>query len=251
MDRQDRVVVVAGGGRGIGAAVVKRFVSEGARVAIVDIAINYAELLAQEMCRARPGSAKAVFCDVRSVDDVRRMTDEVHLAFGPVAVLVNGAGSFFKYRMTHETPESEWDSVLDSHLKGAFLCSRAILPDMMAVGQGHIINIASNAARSVSTAHGCEYTAAKSGVLGLTRHMAQEYAAYNILINAVSPGPTAGERVQETASASLLEDIRLKIPLGRLGEPDDAAAVVQFLASPGARFITGATIEVNGGLLMV
>lgn len=92
---------------------------------------------------------------------------------------------------------------------------------MMRHGGGHIINIASNAARSVSTAHGCEYTAAKSGVLGLTRHMAKEYASYNILVNAVSPGPTAGERVQETAASSLLENIRRTIPLGRLGEPDD------------------------------
>jgi NAD(P)-dependent dehydrogenase (short-subunit alcohol dehydrogenase family) len=152
--------------------------------------------------------------------------------------------------MTHETTEEEWDSVIDSNLKGIFLCSKAVLPDMMQNGGGRIINFASNAARSATMALGVEYTAAKAGVLGLTRHMAKEYARYNILVNTIAPGPTDVPRVRET-SQEFFDNMVKTIPLGRVGQADEIAAVVQFMASDGASFMTGATVDVNGGIIMV
>lgn len=247
----DRVVVVTGAGRGIAASVVHRFVKEGARVAVVDLVAERAEAVAADGNRLGPGKAIGLSCDVRVSASVHDMIDQVHQSFGPVDVLVNAAGSYFQYKPTHETTEEEWDSVIDSNLKGIFLCCKAVLPDMMTRRQGRIINFASNAARSVATALGVEYTAAKTGVLGLTRHMAKEYGSYNILVNTIAPGPTDVTRVRETTTPEFFEAIRKSIPLGRLAEPDEIAAVVQFLASDAASFITGATIDANGGIIMV
>ena len=247
---KDRVVVVTGAGRGIAVAVAKRFVLEGARVAVVDLLEERAAAVAAEMSKLDAGTAVGIVCDVRSSSSVRQMVDEVHRLFGPVRVLVNAAGSYFTYKMTHETTEEEWDSVIDSNLKGIFLCCKAVLPDMMQNGGGRIINFASNAARSAASALGVEYTAAKAGVLGVTRHMAKEYARYNILVNTIAPGPTDGPRVRETGQ-EFFDNMVKTIPLGRVGQADEIAAVVQFMASDGASFMTGATVDVNGGIIMV
>lgn len=246
----DRVVIVTGAGRGIGVAVAKRFVGEGARVAIVDLVEERASATAKDI-GADPGRIIGIACDVRSSASVAAMYERVRESLGPASVLVNGAGSYFPYKLTHETTEEEWDSVVDSNLKGMFLCCRAVLPDMIENGGGRIINFASNAARSVATALGVEYTAAKTGVLGLTRHIAKEYAQHNILVNAIAPGPTDVERVRGVITAEFSEAMRKTIPLQRLGQADEIAAVVQFLASESASFMTGATVDVNGGIIMV
>ncbi|MBI2726338.1 MAG: SDR family oxidoreductase [Polaromonas sp.] len=249
--KQNRVVIVTGGGRGIPAAVVKRFSAEGARVAVVDLLLERAQDCVQQVNASGKGQAKAFQCDVRSWDSVQRMVNDVRAAYGPADVLVNAAGSYFQYKLPHETTEEEWDSVVDSNMKGVFLCCKAVLPDMMANGGGRIINFASNAARSVATALGIEYTAAKTGVLGITRHLAKEYAKYNILVNTLAPGPTDVDRVKETTSDEFYAAIPKTIPLGRYAQADEIAAVVEFLASDGASFITGATIDANGGIIMV
>lgn len=249
--KNDRVVIVTGGGRGIPAAVVKRFASEGARVAVVDLVLERAQSVVEEVTRSGKGQAKAFACDVRSWDSVQSMVSAVKQTWGTPTVLINAAGSYFKYKMTHETTEEEWDSVMDSNLKGIFLCAKAVLPGMMEEKNGRIINFASNAARSVATALGVEYTSAKAGVLGITRHLAKEYASYNILVNTIAPGPTDVERVRETTSDESFAAIPKNIPLGRYADPDEIAAVVQFLASDGASFMTGATVDVNGGIIMV
>jgi 3-oxoacyl-[acyl-carrier protein] reductase len=249
--KKDRVIIVTGSGRGIAAAVVKRFAAQGARVAVVDLLQERADKVAAEVNASWPGQARAFACDVRSWDSVKAMVDGVRAAWGPADVLVNAAGSYFQYKMPHETTEEEWDSVVDSNLKGIFLCCKAVLPDMMEAKGGHIINFASNAARSVATALGVEYTASKAGVLGLTRHLAKEYAKYNILVNTIAPGPTNVDRVRETTSDEFYAAIPKAIPLGRYGEADEIAAVVEFMASDAASFMTGATLDVNGGIIMV
>lgn len=248
--QKDRVVIVTGAGRGIGVAVARRFVEEGACVAVVDLLEERAAASA-DLLRDGPGTAAGFACDVGNAASVTAMYATVQQTFGPASVLVNAAGSYFQYKMTHETTEDEWDSVIDSNLKGIFLCCKAVLPDMMAAQGGRIINFASNAARSVATALGVEYTAAKTGVLGITRHIAKEYARYNILVNTIAPGPTDVQRVRATTTPEFYEAIKRSIPLQRLGEADEIAAVVQFLASDGASFMTGATIDVNGGIIMV
>lgn len=250
-ERRDRVVIVTGGGRGIPKAVVDRFAQDGDSVAVVDLVLERALAVANEVNSKHPGRAEAFACDVRSWESVVAMVDSVRKSLGPAEVLVNAAGSYFAYKMPHETTEEEWDSVVDSNLKGIFLCCKAVLPEMMAAKSGRIINFASNAARSVATALGVEYTTAKTGVLGLTRHLAKEYGRYNILVNTLAPGPTDVERVREMASPEFYAAIPKTMALGRYGRPEEIAAVAHFLASDGASFITGATIDVNGGIIMV
>jgi len=250
MDKQ-RVVVITGGGRGIGVAVARRFLGEGAKVVIADLLEDRAQQVADELSDGGKQSVMGVQCDVSSSASVNAMVQKVRETFGTVDVLVNAAGSYFQYKLPHETTEEEWDSVIDSNLKGIFLCCKAVLPDMMEKRGGRIINFASNAARSVATALGVEYTAAKTGVLGITRHLAKEYASYNILVNTIAPGPTDVPRVHGTTTAEFRDAIVKSIPVGRLADPDEIAAVVQFLASDSATFVTGATIDANGGIIMV
>ena len=141
--------------------------------------------------------------------------------------------------------------VVDSNLKGIFLCCKHVIPHMLKAGGGRIINFSSNAGRTSSPALGVHYTAAKAGVLGLTRHLAKEYAKHQILVNTIAPGPALVERNYEILDAEGIERLREEIPLGRYAEPSDLSAAVRFLASDGARHITGATLDVNGGYVMV
>jgi NAD(P)-dependent dehydrogenase (short-subunit alcohol dehydrogenase family) len=245
---RNRVVVVTGGGRGICEHVALRFARDGARVVVVDLVGERAARVAKAVTD-RGESAIAVTCDVGSPAAVESMVSEVIERFGTIDVLVNGAGGYRAKQMAHETSEDTWDLVLDSNLKGTFLCCRAVLPHMMARRCGWIVNFSSNGARSWASGQGPEYTAAKAGVLGLTRHLAMQYAPYNILINTLAPGPTRGERVLEGKDEVQLRDRIAGIPLGRLAEPQEHAEVVFFLAS--VTFMTGATIDNNGGIIMV
>ena len=247
---EGKSVVITGSGRGIARQVAIDFAADGARVAVVDLVPERAQAVVKEIL-AVGGAAIPVVCDVRDEASVRAMVREVMGAHKRIDVLVNAAGGYTLGRKTHEMTEDDWDMVVDSNLKGTFLCCKHVLPPMMAAGGGRIINFSSNAGRTSSPALGCHYTAAKAGVLGLTRHLAKEYASHKILVNTVAPGPARVERnfeiLSEEARARLLADI----PLGRFAEPSDLSAVVRFLASDGGQFITGATIDVNGGYVMV
>ena len=249
-DGEGRVVIVTGAGRGIGVKVAEKFAAEGDRVAIVDLLLERAEATAQSIV-SLGGTAVALACDVSSSKSVEEMVGSVVARWSGVDVLVNCAGGYVRPKMPHETTEEAWDLTIDSNLKGTFLCCKAVLPHMMKQGHGRIINFASNAARSVATGLGCEYTAAKAGVTGLTRHLAKEYAPYNILINALAPGPTNVERLRENKTEEMLASLSKPIPIGRLGRPEEHAEVVFFMASEGASFMTGATIDNNGGIIMV
>jgi len=171
-----------------------------------------------------------------------------------LGLVIDGSG-FYRPGITDAPSplleENIWDRTINVNLKGTFLCCKHVLPPMMEAGGGRIINFSSNAGRTSSPALGCHYTAAKAGVLGLTRHLAKEYASHKILVNTVAPGPARVERnfeiLSDEARARLLADM----PLGRFAEPSDLSAVVRFLVSDGGQFITGATIDVNGGYVMV
>jgi len=240
---KSRVVIVTGAGRAIPRQVALDFAREGDRVVVVDVVPDRAKRTASEI-EGAGGTALAVVCDVRDENSVRSMVEQTVRAFGRVDVLVNAAGGYTIGRVTHELSAEDWD-------KGIFLCCKHVIPHMLAVGGGRIINFSSNAGRTSSPALGVHYTAAKAGVLGLTRHLAKEYAAHKILVNTIAPGPALVERNFEILDAEGLERLRQEIPLGRYAEPADLSAAVPFLAGDGARHITGATLDVNGGYVMV
>ena len=246
----DKVVIVTGAGRGIARRVALNFAAQGWRVAVVDLIEERAKTTTKEI-EGTGGTALALMCDVRAEGSVRDMVEQTVRMWSRVDVLVNAAGGYTLGKVTHELSVADWDMVMDSNLKGCFLCAKFVLPHMIKAGGGRIINFASNAARTSSPALGVHYTATKAGVLGLTRHLAKEYAPHKILVNTVAPGPADVERNAEILSAEEREQLRRDIPLGRFAEPEDIAGVVLFLASDAASFITGATIDVNGGYVMV
>jgi NAD(P)-dependent dehydrogenase (short-subunit alcohol dehydrogenase family) len=246
-----RVFLVTGAGRGIGKLLAERLAALGGHVALCDIVPERVQDTASAIIKAG-GSALSLVADVSKEDQVNAATSEVLERWGRIDVLVNTAGSYgAAYRETHDTPVEEWDAVFASNVRGSFLCAKSVLPHMVAAGGGRIINFASNAGRSVSPLLGCSYTAAKTAVIGMTRHLSREYARHGILVNTVAPGPVAGERVSE-----LLKDERdgaelnNQIPIGRLAEPSDIVDVVIFMASDASRYMTGAILDVSGGLIL-
>ncbi len=250
MAASTRTVIVTGAGRGIGEEIARQFATQGDRVTVVDVVAERAENVAQKLS-ADGLEVRSAVCDVADSASVNRMISEVVGRDGRLDVLVNAAGAYRQYRQAHLTDDETWDLVLDSNLKGSFFTCRAALPTMIEQGYGRIVNVASNAARSWATALGVEYTVAKTGILGLTRHLAAEYSQYGITINTVAPGPTDDDRVRESTTDEQRLAIAAGMPVRRLGRPQDIAAVVVFVASNAASFMTGATVDVNGGIIMV
>lgn len=245
------VFLVTGAGRGIAKELGRRLARLGARVAVCDLVHERARETADAIIEAG-GEARALQADVGNETQVDAAVRDVIAAWGRVDVLINAAGSYGKaFRATHETPVEEWDSVFASNVRGSFLCAKHVIPHMTAQGGGRIINFASNAGRGVSPLLGCSYTAAKTAIIGLTRHLSREYASAGIRVNTIAPGPVDGERVTElVGNGAPGSDLRASIPLGRLAQPDDIADAVIFLASDAARFVTGAILDASGGLVL-
>jgi len=247
-DFAGKIALVTGGGNGIGAATCRAFAAQGARVAVLDRDAASAERVAVEIT-GRNGQAAAYAVDVADRDAFARLTDGITEAWGGIDILVNGAGTTVR-RMIGEMGVEDWNRVLAVNLTGAFNGIQAVLPHMRARGGGAIVNIASIAGQRISFGGTANYTASKAGLLGLTRHAAYELAPDGIRVNAVCPGPTAtgfgGAMPSEEAKATRA----LKIPLGRMCEPDDIADPVLFLAGRAARMITGVALTVDGGVLV-
>ena len=246
----DKNVIVTGAARGMGRACVLAFAREGARVAPVDLAAEPLERLAEEIEKAA-GRALPLTCNVSVAAEVQQTVDRVVESYGSVDILVNNAGVLRTTTPLETISETEWDLILDVNLKGFFLFSRAVLPGMRMRGYGKIVNIASSAGRSTSELGGAHYTASKAGVLGLTRHTAREYGSYGINVNSICPGLVETPMIREEASKERLDAWLAQIPLGRFADPGEEADLVLFLASEQARYITGATIDFNGGSLLL
>jgi NAD(P)-dependent dehydrogenase (short-subunit alcohol dehydrogenase family) len=227
-----------------------RFAAEGAIVIANDVNAASAGALVAELTRSKAEAMLAVG-SVGDADAVGRMVDAAVARFGRIDVLVNNAGIGPATRPLDHITDDEWDRTLDIDLTGVFNCMRAVLPGMKERRYGKIVNISSSAGRSVSTFAGAHYTAAKAGVLGLTRHAAFEYAPYNININAIAPGTIDTELLRGAISADRIAEEALKIPLRRIGTVDDESNLVLFLASDESSYITGATIDINGADLLL
>jgi 3-oxoacyl-[acyl-carrier protein] reductase len=238
-------VLITGGSRGIGAAIARQFAREGQEVALSYLgAADKARAVAAE-CSQLGGRALAIQADVSREDDCKRLVAEAQAAFGKISVLVNNAGQTrdgLVLRMTRE----QWDSILSTNLTGTFLMCRAVLPDMLKARAGRIINLTS-VAGLYGNAGQANYAAAKAGIVGLTRTLAKEVGSRGITVNAVAPGFIETDMTANLSDA-LRESARERIVLGRFGQPEEIAAVISFLASGAASYMTGQVLEVSGGL---
>ena len=248
-DFQGKVAIVTGAGRGMGRAVALRLAAGGASVAVNDLRSEDAQRVADELTDSGTKSV-AVQGDVTKSSDVGQMVDSTIDSLGAVHILINNAG-VLRPTPVIDIEEDEWDFVVGVNLKGTYLCSRAVLPAMRNQGWGRIVNFSSTAGKNVSTVGGAHYTAAKAGILGFTRHLAKEEAAYGITVNSVCPGLIDTEMVRDTISEDRADAYAASFPIQRLGEPEEVAELVAFLASDRASYITGASLDINGGDLMI
>jgi len=244
----DQVAIVTGAGQGMGEAIATRLAKEGAEVVVSDINEDKAAQVAEKI-RTAGNKALGLKTDVTTEDRVQSMVDATIDRYGTVSILVNNAGILYPTRIDNVT-KAEWDQVLDVNLNGTFLCSKAVLPAMKKKGYGRIINMSSSAGRSVSTLGGVHYTAAKAGVLGLTRALAKELAPFGITVNAICPGLINTEMVRLECTPERISAYENSFPISRLGTPEEVAQVVFFLATD-SPYITGASIDINGGDLMM
>jgi 3-oxoacyl-[acyl-carrier protein] reductase len=246
----EEVACVTGSSTGIGRAASLKLAGEGCNV-IVHYGSNEAE--AREVAdrvEAFGREALLVQGDVANASDVRRMAREIEAHYGRLDILVNNAGSMVDRATLEEITEEVWDRVMDVNLKSVYLCSQAFLPLMKRQGSGRIVNISSIAAREGGSPDSIAYAAAKGGVSTMTRVMARELAPQGILVNAVAPGRIATPFHDRFSPPEKRQEKAQTIPLGREGTPEEVAEAIMFLASPGANYITGEVLEVNGGLMM-
>jgi 3-oxoacyl-[acyl-carrier protein] reductase len=246
-DDDRRVAVVTGAVRGIGRAVALQLAADG-----FCVVVNYrgdedlATSLVNEL-KALGTDALAVRADITSADDVAALIETTLNTFGRLDVLINNAG-ITRDTLLMRMSEADWDAVLTTNLKGAFLCSKAAIRPMMRQRSGSIVNLTS-VVGLVGNAGQANYAAAKAGLVGFTRSLAKEVGSRGITVNAVAPG-FIETRLTDILSDELKEGAKTRIPLGRLGQPEDVASAVAFLVSPGARYITGHVLSVDGGMFM-
>ena len=246
---KDRIAVITGAGQGMGRAVARSLADLGAAVVVNDLNADAAEKTAADL-RSTGAEATAVQGDVTVAADVRRVIESTREHHGNLHILINNAGILYPTAVP-DISEAEWDRVIAVNLKGTFLCSQAALPAMKAAGWGRIVNFSSTAGKNISTVGGAHYTAAKAGVLGFTRHLAKEVARDGITVNAVCPGLIDTEMVRDTIDNDRVHAYEQGFPIPRLGLPEEVADLVAFLATDRAAYITGASLDINGGDLMI
>jgi NAD(P)-dependent dehydrogenase (short-subunit alcohol dehydrogenase family) len=244
-----KVALVTGAAGDIGRATALALAEANTTIVVADLDENGVEK-AVAAVRESGGEASGRDLDVTDRSRVHSVINAIRDELGPVDVLVNCAGNL-KPTPVIDIPEPEWDSIVDVNLKGTFLCSQAVLPDMLSKGWGRIVNVSSTAGKNISTVGGAHYTAAKAGVLGFTRHLANEVAANGITVNAVCPGLIDTQMISDTISAERMAEYARSFPIQRLGRPDEVAAMIRYLASDEAAYVTGAALDINGGDLMI
>ena len=254
MKLKDKVAIVTGSSKGLGRAFALAFAREGA-----DVVVNGRDVPGmEEVCaeiETMGRKALMVPADVREADQVKEMVSQTLAAFGRIDILVNNAGgALFTPVEMDQLEEEHWDLVVDTNLKGAFLCAKEVLPPMKAQSYGRIVNVSSKAGRTYGTIACAHYVSAKAGVVGLTRQLAWETGRYGITVNAVAPGLfLSTERIKNLWASrpqEIKDQLMRETALGRLGEVDELAKVVVFLASDDASYVTGVVIDVNGGRFM-
>lgn len=250
---KDHVALVTGGGRGIGKAIAQRLYQEGANVVICgtseDVLRQAAEEIATEDRQVLP-----IVCDVSNAGQIKDLVSKARERFGKVDILVNNAGIMLRHigleraaRPFYELDEADWDMVMSVNVKGMWMCAREVFPDMRSQNWGRIINISSDTVY-MGRGNGLQYVTSKAAVVGLTRALAFEVGQFGVTVNAISPGLTQSETVQEHDFKQMSEDLAKVSAIPRLEHPQDLAGTAAWLASEDASFVTGQTISVSGGL---
>jgi 3-oxoacyl-[acyl-carrier protein] reductase len=248
-DQPSRVAVVTGAAQGIGAAIAQRLATDGHRVAVLDLDAERCQPVVDEI-RSAGGVAEAVAVDVADEAAVEAAVAQVEATLGPPLVLVNNAG-ILRDNLVFKMSTADWDQVLGVHLRGAFLMSKAVQSSMVAAGWGRIVNMSSTSA--LGNRGQANYSAAKAGMQGLTKTLAIELGRYNVTVNAIAPGFIATDMTRATATSLGMDFEEFKaqgaarIPVGRVGTPEDVAATVAFFVREDASFVSGQVIYVAGG----
>lgn len=246
---EGRSGIITGAASGIGKAAAMCLAGRGAQVAVVDLDLRLAEEVASSICEAG-GSAFSVCADVSDAESVSSMVSVAKEQLNRIDFLVNNAG-IIQAAPFADLELDKWNKVLGVNLTGAYLCSRAVLPHLLEAGEGGIVNVSSMAGRSASVFGGAHYTASKAGLIGLTRHLARELGPMNIRVNSLCPGFVLTPLVTNAASIDDFSHAAVQVPLRRYGAPEEQAEVIAFLLSKSSTFITGATIDANGGAIMI
>ena len=248
----NKVALITGARRGMGKAHALALARQGASVVITDIDLAECEMAAKEIKSYEHGRESACFkMDVSNKKDVGQVFDEVIKKFGRLDILVNNAGIYFS-KPALELTEEDWDKMLAINLKGQFLCAQHAAREMAKTGGGRIINIASVASgqTGVGIAGGAHYTASKGGIIGMSETLAIEWAPLGITVNVIAPGAIDTPMVQAAQiPKEAMDAMMARVPLKRIGRPEEVSAAVVFLASDEASYITGATFYVDGGWL--
>jgi NAD(P)-dependent dehydrogenase (short-subunit alcohol dehydrogenase family) len=241
-----KVALITGGARGLGRTMAIALGEAGADIALAGRSRDACEEAAREVAKATGRTVRAFQADVTAGPDVTRLAAEVTAACGSIDILVNNAGTNIRGKIA-ELSEQDWDTVIDTNLKGPFLCSRAIGPQMVARGWGRVINLGS--ILSVIALPGrAPYASSKSGVLGLTRVLALEWAGSGVTCNAICPGPFATDMNKQLLNDPVAyQQFVSQIPLGRWGELEELAGAAVFLASDASSYVTGSSLFVDGG----
>ncbi|MEE9325374.1 MAG: 3-oxoacyl-[acyl-carrier-protein] reductase [Dehalococcoidia bacterium] len=246
-DLTQRIAIVTGGGQGIGRAIAVKLASLGAAVVIADIGepSRYHQVVKE--IEQKGGQATAITANVASAEDVNRLVEQTVSTYGKIDILVNNAG-ITADGLLMRMPEADWDRVLEVNLKGAFLCTKAVLRYMIKARWGRIINMASVVGVMGNAGQG-NYAASKAGIIALTKSTGKEVGSRGITVNAIAPG-FIDTPMTQVLSEDIKKGIIPQIPLGRFGRPEDVAQVVAFFASEEAAYITGQVLHVDGGMVM-
>jgi 3-oxoacyl-[acyl-carrier protein] reductase len=249
-DLAGKVAVVTGGSKGIGAATSRMLAGNRARVAVNGRDQAGIDRVVAGLLESG-ATAIGVSADCTRFAEIERMRDQVERELGPTDILVAFAGGFASFSPVHETSEEEWKAVVESNLTATFLTIKSFLPGMIERRRGAIVTMASNAGRFLDMKLTASYAAAKAGIVMLTRHVAMEVGHHGVRVNCVAPATVRSERVDRIMSPERREEVTQMSPLGRMGVPDDVAAATLFLASDSASWMTGVTIDVAGGRIML